>query len=130
MEPDLKNILDQQGKLLMEIRADTKALHRAMVWGRVWSMMSLFGFVILPIVLGYYYLYPALQSYLTSFQAVINGQMRPDQFLQNIPPLLQSTLKLQGIDLEALQKQARQNLGGQNLGGQAQRRVNAQGTSH
>jgi len=125
VEDDLKKILDEQGKLLREIRGHTKALHRAMIWGRVWSLVSLFAFFILPLVLVYYYVYPAFQNYLASFKAVTSGQMRPDQFMSNIPPMFQSMMKLQGIDLEALQKQARQNSGAQNLGGQAQQRMNA-----
>ena len=106
MDDDIKKHLDEQSVLLREIHRNVAALHRAMVWGRVWSAFSILAFVILPLVLVYYYIYPAFQSYMTSFHQVTSGQMRPDQFLQNIPPIFQSILKWQGIDINAIQKQA------------------------
>lgn len=108
MEEDVKQQLDEQGKLIKEIHGHVKALHRAVVWGRVWGVVRFVGFFVLPIVLTYYYIFPAFQNYLTSFQAVTSGQMKPEQFLQNIPPLFQSALKLLGIDIEALQRQTQQ----------------------
>ncbi|GEM_PF-3835196 len=110
MEEDVKKILEEHGKLLKEIHGHTTALHRALVWGRVWGVSRFVVFFVLPIALAYFYILPSFQSYLASFKQVTSGQMKPEQFLQNIPPLFQSALKLQGIDIEALQRQAQQQV--------------------
>jgi predicted PurR-regulated permease PerM len=105
MDPDLQKTLDEQSRLIKEIHAQTRSLHRALVWGRVWGLVRFVVFFVVPIVLVYLYVVPAFQKYTSAVQSLFSGATKPEQFMQNLPPMFQSVLKFQGLDIETLQKQ-------------------------
>lgn len=115
MDDELKTLLDEQSKLIKEIHAHTRALHRALLWGRVWSIAQFVVFVIVPLVLAYIYVVPAYQKYTKSLQDLYAGRLKPTQFMENLPPFFQSIMKFQGLDLETLQKKMPQNIQGKIL---------------
>ncbi len=114
MDEEVKKALEEQGKLIKEIHQQTTALHRALVWGRIWDAARFVLFFIVPIILGYLYLFPLYQKYTNSLKALQRGEEKPAQFLQEMPALFKVLLPLAGVDFAALEQQAR-NQGNQLL---------------
>jgi len=101
MDPELKNILADNKRVLDRLEARMKKIEKRFIWGTVWSIVKII-IIVGPIVVGLIYLSPIINKYFQDFSPIFefysnlgqdkNLQQQINTFLgssnanQQIPP--------------------------------------------
>ena len=67
---DLKALLEENLRYAKAIYTSTEKVRRYMFWGRVYDVFKLL-LIVVPLVIGFWYLQPLLQGALSSYQQLL-----------------------------------------------------------
>ena len=67
---DIRGLLEENNRLLKEVKAGNDRLERYLRWNRIWSVLRLL-IIIIPIVLGVIFLKPYFQSVMGTYQELL-----------------------------------------------------------